>query len=105
MPDTASLTATITTTNGGNIEGTQAFTTVENLTGGTNDDTFSFTGTGTLSGQIDGATGSDTVTYASLIGPVTITLGTDVTGVENLTGSGNAEGCPCRRLQFDRQWR
>ncbi|NCQ33063.1 MAG: hypothetical protein GW802_37575, partial [Armatimonadetes bacterium] len=62
---------------------------IENLTGGTNDDTFTFTvPTASLTGLIDGAAhvAQDTVDYSGLTPPQTITIGTGVMNVEQLTG-------------------
>ncbi|HEX5046116.1 MAG TPA: hypothetical protein VFX89_03265 [Gammaproteobacteria bacterium] len=80
---------TINGVNDGTV-GTVAFIDFNNLTGGNNDDTFALTGAGALTGQLDGGGQvlRDTVSYAALAGPVTVTAGASgVTGIERVTGN------------------
>src|SRR5262249_37454717 len=77
-----------------------AFSNVENLTGGTGADGFTFT-TGTLSGNIDGGAGGDTLTSdnsgrtftvnAANGGTLSGDLGGTFSNVENLTGGTGAD--------------
>ncbi|MCP5013395.1 MAG: hypothetical protein GY942_25755, partial [Aestuariibacter sp.] len=80
---------TVTTGDGGNIDG-QAFTEMENLTGDANvDDIFTFT-TGTLTGSIaGGGTGTDTLNVAA---PATVTVNLANSSVSTLLNAGAANG-------------
>ncbi|MBO52795.1 MAG: hypothetical protein CMJ69_18675, partial [Planctomycetaceae bacterium] len=75
-----SNTWTISSANAGDVTDIGDFTSVENLTGGTGADTFNIGSTGSLSGDIDGGGGSDTVSQA------------DGTNTWNITGSGSGTG-------------
>jgi filamentous hemagglutinin family protein len=94
-------TYTVSGTNTGSItnaDGTITFSGVTRLIGGTNDDVFAF-GNNALLRSIDGGTGTDTLTYATRGGAVTINLqATDLstgfvataagfTGIETLVGN------------------
>lgn len=91
---------TIDGTNAGNVNGAITFTAVENLTGGNSGDRFRFT-TGTLSGNIDGAGGSDTLAGDNVgrtftvtgpnAGTVSVILGGTFDRVENLYGGAGAD--------------
>ncbi|MEM9088040.1 MAG: CHAT domain-containing protein [Cyanobacteria bacterium P01_F01_bin.53] len=77
----------------GSVSG-QAFETFDNLAGGLGDDTFSFLNTGSLSGDIDGADGQDSLDYAAFNGPINIDLAnnsatalTSFNNIENFIGS------------------
>jgi hypothetical protein len=86
----------ITATNAGNINGTFAFSAIENLTGGTANDTFNFSNGVGVSGNINGGGGSDTLNYSQYAAndPITVNLqtstATNVGGVfsniQNLVG-------------------
>jgi hypothetical protein len=86
----------ITANNAGDIgaPGTLAFSSFENLTGGTSVDTFHFQPSSAMSGHLDGGFGNDELNYAALLTSVTANLTTAVahgvggliTSVENLTG-------------------
>jgi hypothetical protein len=62
-PATAN-TWTLTAANTGSV-GSFTFSAVENLTGGTLNDTFAFNSGGSVSGKIDGGTGTNTLNYSS----------------------------------------
>jgi Ca2+-binding RTX toxin-like protein len=70
----------LSSANGGKIFnslGTFAFSSVENLVGGSGTDAFKLTtASGSLSGSIDGSTGANRLEYAGLAGPVTVNLET-----------------------------
>ena len=74
---------TINGANAGTV-GTVAFNGFSNLTGGSNSDGFTLSG-GTLSGALDGGTGSNTLTADNLANTWTIT-GTDAGTVTGITG-------------------
>jgi len=75
-----------TVVSGGN---TLTFTNYANLFGGTNDDSFDFGASGSLTGQInDGGGAADSVDYSSVTAAVTIIIGTDISGIETVTGDG-----------------
>jgi Ca2+-binding RTX toxin-like protein len=93
---------TVTGTNEGTVGGTLKFEGVENLTGGSGKDKFTVATAGSLSGAIDGGTGSNTLDYTGHAGPVTVTLtsltggtatgvGTTFSNVATLVGSGNTK--------------
>jgi hypothetical protein len=63
----------ITGTNVGTLNTNANFDNFSNVTGGSGNDTFDFNN-GTITGIVDGLTGTDTLDYATLAGPVTITL-------------------------------
>ncbi len=63
----------ITGADSGTLDG-QAFSNVSSLTGGSSSDTFNFHSGGSISGNIDGAGGSDFIDYSSLNGPVNANL-------------------------------
>jgi pimeloyl-ACP methyl ester carboxylesterase len=62
--------------NSGSLDGVIAFGNVENLTGGNQSDSFEFLPGGSITGNINGGGGSDTLDYSSLAGPVTVNLQT-----------------------------
>ncbi|HPM82413.1 MAG TPA: GEVED domain-containing protein, partial [Candidatus Anammoximicrobium sp.] len=64
----------ITGANDGNIGGTTSFTDFSNLTGGTANDTFAFGASGSLSGNLNGGAGSNTLDYSSYGTGVTVDL-------------------------------
>ena len=72
---------TVTGTNAGVLTAVapNAFSNIENLSGGSQDDTFTLSGGGTIDGLIDGADGSDTL------------VADDVTNVFTITGLGSGE--------------
>ena len=84
----------ITGTNAGSVNG-NTFSSFENLAGGAGNDTFAFTTGGSVSGNIDGGAGTNTLDYSALAGPVTVNLQTakasDIGGtfanVSNFVGS------------------
>jgi hypothetical protein len=86
---------TITNTNTGNLDGTVAFSSVENLTGGAASDTFVFHTGGSLSGNINGQNDRATLDYSTFTGDILVDLplgtATAVAGgishIVNVTGS------------------
>jgi Ca2+-binding RTX toxin-like protein len=72
-PDTANV-WTITTTNGGNINGTFTFAAIENLTGGKGSDTFAFQNLAGVSGVINGGDGTNILDYSAHSTGVTVNL-------------------------------
>jgi hypothetical protein len=79
----------ISGTNAGNLDGIIAFTSVQNLTGGTALDAFIFGAGAGVTGKIDGGGGGDWLDYAAYTTPVTVNLPTDpATGVGTATGVG-----------------
>jgi hypothetical protein len=84
----------ITSPNGGTLDGTVTFTSIQNLTGGTAKDTFVFSRGKGVTGVIDGCGGFDTLDYGLYTSDVTVNLlagtatGTGgVSNVENVLGS------------------
>jgi Ca2+-binding RTX toxin-like protein len=84
----------LTGANAGNLAGNIAFTSVENLTGGTGADTFVFAVGGAASGTINGRSGSDTLDYGAYAASVAVRLSTEqasatggVRNIENVLGS------------------
>ncbi len=72
----------------GTPSGAYGFAGMENLTGGNGNDTFVFGPAGSISGLVTGgaqATG-DSADYSAVTANTTVTVGTDITGVENITG-------------------
>src|SRR5262249_52757148 len=102
IADNSGRTFTVNAANGGTLSGDLGgtFANVENLTGGTGADTFQFT-TGTLSGNINGAAGTDTpiadnngrtfTVHAPSGGTLSGDLGGTFANVENLTGGTGAD--------------
>src|SRR5262249_4976903 len=82
----------------GALNDTTLFSAIENLTGGSAADAFNVTTFESISGQIDGAGGTDTLTGPDVANTWTLTGAgagtldgpTDFAGIENLTG-GNAD--------------
>jgi hypothetical protein len=105
--DDAGRTFTVTAANAGTVNTILAgsFTNVENLTGGAGADQFTFNNGGSLSGNIDGAAGTDTLTgdnaartftvTAANSGNVSTILTAGFSNVENLVG-----GTANDRFQF-----
>jgi len=85
----------ITNANDGNIGGAFAFTDFTILNAGTSGDTFVFTDTGTIDTINGTAGGTDTVSYASTTGPVSLTIApvlvfpqvTTATNINGVVGS------------------
>jgi hypothetical protein len=71
--DNANSAWVISSPNAGTV-GAAAFSSFENLTGGTAGDTFSFHSGGSLSGNLDGGGGTNALDYSSTSGPVTVNL-------------------------------
>ena len=63
-----------------------AFKNFANLTGGGGDDTFTFNSSGTISGLIDGASGSDTLDFSSFSNPIDVKL-TSIGSADGFAGS------------------
>ena len=82
----------ITGSNSGNVDGLFAFSGIENLQGGSGSDIFRVADGGSLSGSVDGVSGSDTLTFAgsSLAHTLNITsTSTDgFAGAESHLGAG-----------------
>jgi hypothetical protein len=86
---------------GGTISGglDVAFSGVENLSGGTAADTFTFLTSGSISGNLDGGGGGDTLDYHNLAGPITVNLQTQkapaiggtFSNISSLVGSGGSD--------------
>jgi len=70
----AAATWTLTGSNSGSVNGT-AFSSFENLTGGSGNDAFVFMPGGSVDGNIDGGGGSNTLDYSNLTTNVTINIG------------------------------
>ena len=66
---------TINGANAGSVDGVQ-FTSFENLVGSAGNDTFTFLPGGSISGNVDGGAGTDTLDYSALAGPVTVNFDT-----------------------------
>ena len=88
--DNSANTWTIVDLNAGNIDGTVAFSNIQNLAGGNDSDTFRFSGsTAQINGNLDGVGITDTLDYSGYTGSdITVTLGTNVPGMA--TGVGGA---------------
>jgi len=80
----------ISSSNGGTVGLGNAFTNIEQLTGGTNNDTFVFSDGVTFAGTIAGNSGFDTLDYQAFTSPLTIDLGTIASGIEFVQGTSNA---------------
>ncbi len=93
----------ITAADAGNVTDVFAFTDIDNLTGGSGDDTFNIASGATLSGNLNGGAGSDTVVaddrWPECVGASTgtnsgtvtdLTTGT-FTNIENLTGGSGVD--------------
>jgi len=96
-PNVATLWS-VTGTNAGSV-GADTFTSFENLTGGTASDSFAFQPGGSVSGNIDGGGGTNTLDYSALAGPITVNLQTDTANdiggtfanIENFVGSAGSD--------------
>lgn len=66
----------ITSANGGTLNTNYTFVDVQNLTGNSSSDTFIFSNGASVSGDIDGAGGSNAISYASYLTPVSVNLQT-----------------------------
>ena len=86
----AGSTFNVNGTNSGNVNGSLAFSSIENLTGSAGNDTFVFSDAGSISGRMDGVSGSDTLSFSGFGTPVVVTLtGADANGF-SATSSGMA---------------
>lgn len=82
---------TITGPNAGNINGTETFTSIETLIGGTDTDDFNFDDLAVIGVEVDGGTGTDTVDQSLQTGAVTINLGNGTySNIEEYTGNNNS---------------
>ena len=96
-PDAATAWS-ITGANSGTA-GTNTFSSFENLVGGAGNDTFSFKVGGSITGNIDGGGGTNTLDYSALAGPVTVNLQTDTASdiggtfanISNFVGSAGSD--------------
>jgi hypothetical protein len=84
----------ITGSNSGVLDSVFAFKNIENLTGGVGNDTFAFQTAGSLSGKIDGGTGTNTLDYSAFVGNIKVNLALSaataaggVANIEDVTGS------------------
>ncbi|NER34040.1 MAG: hypothetical protein F6J93_08350 [Oscillatoria sp. SIO1A7] len=80
--DNTSNSWNLTGSNGGTLNGSLAFSNIQNLTGGTDSDAFVFNDGASIDGNIDGniGTGStDTLNYSAYNSPVTVDLGNKTT--------------------------
>jgi Ca2+-binding RTX toxin-like protein len=88
----------ITGANAGSVNGS-TFSSFENLTGGAGPDQFIFQPGGSVSGNIDGGGGDNTLDYSALAGPVTVNLQTSAapgvggvfSNIDNFVGSGGSD--------------
>jgi hypothetical protein len=71
----AATTWTINAANAGSVGGT-SFSGFQNLTGGSANDTFAFSGAGSISGNLNGGKGTNTLDVSGYASPVTINLQT-----------------------------
>lgn len=83
----------ITGANSGDVSDRYAFSAIENLRGGAQKDRFIFNPSATISGEVDGATGMDTLDYSRFSTAVTVNFTTNanhsngtVINAENITG-------------------
>jgi Ca2+-binding RTX toxin-like protein len=85
----------ITGTDAGTLDGTVAFSSVQNLTGGTGLDAFVFSAGQKVTGTINGGGGGDWLDYAAYTTPVTVNLaagtatgvGGGIANIQNVRGS------------------
>ncbi|MFO0928640.1 MAG: hypothetical protein U0736_16725 [Gemmataceae bacterium] len=83
----------ISGTNAGELWGVASFAGFENLTGGNGDDTFVFQPGGSVSGLVNGTSGLNTLNYAALSTPVTVSFPMfTATAVGSFTGIGGVVG-------------
>jgi len=75
----------ITGTNVGTLNGNANVDNFNNWTGGSGNDTFDFNG-GTITGNVDGLAGTDTLDYATAAGPINVTL-TALGSVDGFAGT------------------
>ncbi|MEQ9549004.1 MAG: CHAT domain-containing protein [Coleofasciculus sp. G3-WIS-01] len=83
---------TINGADSGNLSGFGnglAFSSIENLTGGTADDTFVFSNNGTISGAINGGLDTDSLDYSLNVSPVTLNLAT-IANIEQVIGNADS---------------
>jgi len=73
--DNTANTWTISTADAGSATGVGSFADIENLTGNADADDFAFGSAGSLSGVVDGSTGTDSVNYSVVAGAVTVVIG------------------------------
>jgi hypothetical protein len=93
-PNTAN-TWQVTGANAGTLDGTVAFSGVQNLTGGSAGNTFQFHTGGSLSGTLNGGGGTNTLDYTAYKGDILVDLllhtaslvGQGVANIANVTGS------------------
>jgi hypothetical protein len=96
----------VTAANGGNINGKDSFSSMQNLVGGAQSDTFKFYNGGSVATSIDGKGGTNTLDYSNYVGAVTVDLpllaaslvngavgnfaaspGNSIANIQNVTGS------------------
>jgi Ca2+-binding RTX toxin-like protein len=90
----APSTWTITSANAGSV-GTVSFSSIQNLTGGSAINTFALQTGGSLSGTLDGGSGTNTLDYSAFKGNVTVDLplgtatavGKGIANIKNVIGS------------------
>jgi hypothetical protein len=88
----------ITGAGSGTLNG-NAFSNVTSLTGGTNTDAFNFQPGGSITGNVDGGAGANSLSYAGVGGPVTVNLqartgpgiGGTFVNIGSVTGSGGSD--------------
>ena len=73
--DNTANTWTISAADAGSATGVGSFADIENLTGNADTDDFAFGSAGSLSGVVDGSTGTDSVNYSAVAGAVTVVMG------------------------------
>lgn len=78
----------ITGADAGSVTGVSSFINIDNLTGNSDTDDFVFDNAGTVSGVINGASGSDSIDFSAKAGPLTVDLDSaSYTDIESFTGN------------------
>ena len=79
----------ISSADAGSVTGISSFLNIENLAGSSGADNFVFADGSSISGSVDGGTGTDAVNQVAQTGSVNITLGgSGYSNIENFTGNG-----------------
>ena len=89
IADAIDNTWNITAADSGSVFGVAAFSAIANLTGNTGADTFVFADGASISGVVNGASGSDAVDHSAQTGAVSISLASSsYVSIESFTGNG-----------------
>ena len=79
----------ISAADSGSVSGVAAFSAIANLTGNSGDDVFSFADGSSISGVVNGASGSDSVDQSAQTGAVNVSLASSsYVSIESFTGNG-----------------